>query len=59
MAKLAVCPRIDYDRGTVLLNNQIYCFLQLMRTEPSYSQIRAHDGSMERLDEIHAIFHAR
>jgi hypothetical protein len=31
-------------------------FLQLIRTDPSYSDIRTHDGSMERLDEIQAHF---
>lgn len=55
----SVSKRIDYDIKHGVTNNQVCSFLQLMRTEPSFSQIRAHNGSMERLDEIHAIFHAR
>ena len=35
---------------------QVCSFLQLIRTEPSFCEVRTHDGSMERLEEIQAYF---
>jgi hypothetical protein len=52
----AVRKRIEYDIKHGVTNKQVYLFLQLIRTDPSYSDVRTHDGSMERLDEIQAHF---
>jgi hypothetical protein len=35
---------------------QVCSFLQLIRTGPSFLEIRTHNGSMERLDERLAYF---
>ncbi len=51
-----VCKRIEYDIKHGVTNKQVYSFLQLIRTEPSFSEIRTHDGSMERLNEIQGYF---
>jgi hypothetical protein len=51
-----VRKRIEYDIKHGVTNKQVYLFLQLIRTDPSYSDVRTHDGSMERLDEIQAHF---
>ncbi len=52
-----VSKRIEYDIKHGVTNKQVCSFLQLIRTEPFYSEIRTNDGSMERLDEIQAYFH--
>jgi hypothetical protein len=52
----AVCKRIEYDIKHGVTNKQVYLFLQLIRTDPSYLDVRTRDGSMERLDEIQAHF---
>lgn len=51
-----VCKRIEYDIKHGVTNEQVCSFLLLIRTDPSYSDVRTHDGSMERLDEIQAHF---
>jgi hypothetical protein len=51
-----VCKRIEYDIKHGVTNNQVCSFLQLLRTGSSFSEIRAHNGSIERLDEIQAYF---
>jgi hypothetical protein len=51
-----VCRRIEYDIKHGVTNMQVCSFLQLIRTDPSYLDVRTHDGSMERLDEIQAHF---
>ncbi|MDQ5868742.1 MAG: hypothetical protein M3530_03320 [Thermoproteota archaeon] len=51
-----VSKRIEYDIKHGVTNMQVYSFLQLIRTEPSFSEVRTRDGSMERLDEIQAYF---
>jgi len=51
-----VCKRIEYDIKHGVTNQQVYSFLQSIRTEPSFSEIRTRDGSLERLDEIQAHF---
>ncbi len=51
-----VSKRIDYDIKHGVTNRQVSSFLQLIRTEPSFSEVRTRDGSMERLDEIQAYF---
>jgi hypothetical protein len=51
-----VSKRIDYDIKHGVTNRQVSSFLQSIRTESSFSEVRTHDGSMERLDEIQAYF---
>ena len=49
-----VSKRIDYDIKHGVTNRQVSSFLQSIRTESSFSEVRTHDGSMERLDAIEA-----
>ncbi len=51
-----VSKRIEYDIKHGVSNKQVCSFLQLIRTEPSFSEVIAHNGSMERLNEIQAYF---
>ncbi len=51
-----VCKRIEYDIKHGVTDTQVCSFLQLLRTGSSFSEIRARDGSMERLNEIQAYF---
>ena len=51
-----VSKRIDYDVKHGVTNRQVTSFLQSIRTESSFSEVRTHEGSMERLDEIQAYF---
>lgn len=51
-----VSRRIEYDIKHGVTNEQVCSFLQLIRTRSSFSGVRAHDGSMERLNEIQAYF---
>jgi len=51
-----VSKRIDYDIKHGVTNRQVSSFLQSIRTESSFSEVRSHGGSMERLDEIQAYF---
>ena len=52
----SVSKRIDYDIKHGVTKGQVISFLQLIRTESSFSEVRTHDGSMERLDEMQAYF---
>jgi hypothetical protein len=51
-----VSKRIEYDVKHGVTNMQVCSFLQLIRTEPSFCEVRTHDGYMERLEEIQAYF---
>jgi hypothetical protein len=51
-----VCKRIEYDIKHGVTSQQVYSFLQLLRTGSSFSEVRARDGSMQRLDEIQGYF---
>jgi hypothetical protein len=51
-----VSKRIEYDIKHGVTNGQVISFLQLIRTESSFSEVRTHEGSMERLDEMQAYF---
>ena len=51
-----VSKRIEYDIKHGVTNIQVCSFLQLIRTHHSFSEVRLHDGSMERLEEIQAYF---
>jgi hypothetical protein len=53
-----VAKRIEYDIKHGVTINQVSSFLQLIRAEPAFSEIRTHDGSMERLNEIQGYFRA-
>ena len=48
----SVSKRIDYDIKHGVTKGQVISFLQLIRTESSFSEVRTHDGSRERLDEM-------
>jgi hypothetical protein len=54
-----VSKGIEYDIKHGVTNQQVCSFLQLVRTGSSFSDVRAHNGSMERLDEIEAYFMPR
>ncbi len=51
-----ISKRIDYDIKHGVTNRQVSSFLQSIRTESSFSEVRSNGGSMERLDEIQAYF---
>jgi hypothetical protein len=51
-----VCKRIEYDIKHGVTENEVCTFLQLIRTEPSFSDVRTCDGSIKRLDELQAYF---
>lgn len=53
-----VAKRIEYDIKHGVTINQVSSFLQLIRTGPAFSEIRTHNGSMERLNEIQGYFKA-
>lgn len=51
-----VCKRLEYDIRHGVEKKQVYSFLQSIRTDPSFSDVRNHEGSMIRLDEIQEYF---
>jgi hypothetical protein len=51
-----VCKSIEYDIKHGVTNNQVCSFLHLLRTGSSFSEVRVHAGSIERLNEIQAYF---
>jgi len=51
-----VCKRIEYDIKHGVTNTQVCSFLQLLGTGSSFSEVRTHNGSIERLNEIQAYF---
>jgi hypothetical protein len=51
-----VSKRIEYDIKHGVTNMQFCSFLQLIRNQPCFYEVRTPDGSMERLDEIQAYF---
>ena len=53
-----VAKRIEYDIKHGVTINQVSSFLQLIRTGASFSEIRTHNGSMERFIEIQGYFRA-
>jgi hypothetical protein len=53
-----VAKRIEYDIKHGVSINQVSSFLQLIRTGSAFSEIRTHNGSMERLNEIQGYFKA-
>jgi hypothetical protein len=51
-----VCRRIEYDIKHGVTNKDVCSFLQLIRNDSSFSDLRTCEGSMERLDEIQTYF---
>ena len=51
-----VCRRIEYDIKHGVTNKEVCLFLQSIRVDSSYSDIRSGEGAMERLDEIEGYF---
>ncbi|TLX68569.1 MAG: hypothetical protein E6K94_08655 [Thaumarchaeota archaeon] len=51
-----VCKRLEYDIKHGVEKKQVYSFLQSIRTDPSFSDVRNREGSMIRLDEIQEYF---
>lgn len=51
-----VIKRIDYDVKHGVTNEQVFSFLQVMRTDSGYLDIIAGEGSMERLNELQVYY---
>lgn len=51
-----VIKRIDYDVKHGVTNEQVFSFLELMRTDSIYLEIMACAGSTERLDELRSYY---
>ena len=51
-----VCRRIEYDIKHGVTNKEVCMFLQAIRVDSWYSDIRSGEGAMERLDEIEGYF---
>lgn len=51
-----VIKRIDYDVKHGVTNEQVFSFLQLMRTDSVYFEVMACEGSTERLNELQSNF---
>lgn len=49
-----VIKRIDYDLKHGVTNEQVFSFLQQMRTDCTYQEVMASQGSTERLNELQA-----
>ena len=48
--------QIEYDIKHGVTNKEVCMFLQAIRVDSSYSDIRSGEGAMERLDEIEGYF---
>jgi hypothetical protein len=53
-----VIRRIDYDVKHGVTNEQVFSFLQLMRTDSVYLEVMACDGSTERWNELESYYKA-
>jgi hypothetical protein len=51
-----VSKRLEYDMKHGAEKKQVYSFLQSIRTESSFSEVRNHEGSMRRLDDLQKHF---
>ena len=51
-----VLKRIEYDIKHGVTNEEVFSFLQLMRTDSIYVEVRSCEGSMERLNEIQSYY---
>ena len=51
-----VLKRIEYDVKHGVTNEEVFSFLQLIRTDSNYLEVRTCEGSMERLNEIQSYY---
>jgi len=51
-----VVKRIDYDVKHGVTNEQVFSFLQLMRTDSIYLEDMSSEGSTERLNELQSYY---
>ena len=51
-----VCRQIGYDIKQGVTNEQVLLFLQKIRDDSAFSNLRKNDGSIERLHEIEQHF---
>ena len=51
-----VIKRIDYDVKHGVTNEQVFSFLQLMRTDSIYLEVMDCAGSMQRLNELQSYY---
>ena len=51
-----VLKRIEYDVKHGVTNDEVFSFLQLVRTDSNYLEVMACEGSMERLNEIQSYY---
>jgi hypothetical protein len=51
-----VCRQIGYDIKQGVTNEQVLLFLQKIRDDSAFSNLRKNDGSIERLNEIEQHF---
>jgi hypothetical protein len=51
-----VIKRIDYDLKHGVTSEQVFSFLQLMRTDSIYLEVMACVGSTERLNELQSYY---
>ena len=51
-----VQKRIDYDMRHGVTNAEVSSFLRLISTEPSYLEVMASEGSMNRLNELQSYY---
>jgi hypothetical protein len=51
-----VSKRLEYDIRHGVEREQVYSYLQSIRTEPSFTEVRSNEGSMKRLDQIQEYF---
>jgi hypothetical protein len=51
-----VIKRIDYDVKHGVTNEQVFSFLQLVKTDSGYFEVMACKGSTERLNELQSYY---
>ena len=51
-----VSKRVEYDIKHGVEKEEVYTFLQSLRTEPSFCEVRNHEGSLTRLNELQKYF---
>lgn len=51
-----VRKRIDYDIKHGVTNEEVFTFLELIRTESIYNDVRSPEGSMDRLNELQSYY---
>jgi hypothetical protein len=51
-----VIKRIDYDVKHGVTNEQVFLFLQLMKTDSIYLEVMSSEGSTERLNELQSYY---